>query len=87
MVRCNVEQQVKDNDFDARNEDKSLQGAAAWKQNQEEIPKERACSLNDSALTAFARLELTINCEAESSQTVLFFCVKYNSVRHHRVEE
>ena len=78
MVRCY---------FDACNEDKSLKRAAAWKQNQEEIPKERACLLSDSALTTFARLELTINCETESSETVLSFCIKYNSARNHRVEE
>ena len=33
MVRLSAEQKVRDNDFNARNEDWSLQGAAAWKGN------------------------------------------------------
>ena len=39
MVRRAVQQKRSDNDFNARNEDRSLQGAAAWKGYQQQILK------------------------------------------------
>ena len=39
MVRRYVEQKIRDNNFNARNEDQSLQGATAWKGNPRGNPK------------------------------------------------
>ena len=42
MVRRYSEQKIRDNNFNARNEDKSLQGAAAWKGNPRGNPEGNA---------------------------------------------